>query len=151
MCLSVLLLCCKSVIYRKRSQYSSQKPLCTKDRAWKAYVKASQTAALTLLSPGLTQLQLGWKHQHPYPFTQWAFLGFISQGMRASVFSTGLLRLEFLHLHLLSKKAAKKSAKQLKTLQTPLIFSPSRAFSIFSWSHIKSKNNCLKIITHTWF
>lgn len=41
------------------SQYSSQKPLCTKDRAWKSYVKASQTAAPTHVSPDLMQLQLG--------------------------------------------------------------------------------------------
>lgn len=69
-----------------------QRPHSTEEKAWKAYVKYSQTAVSTHeFWPNATITCL--KTSHPYPFTHCTFLEFISNGMRATVFSATLLSL----------------------------------------------------------
>lgn len=76
----------------------------------------SQTAAPTHFCTGLMQLQLGWKHQHPYHTL--SLPGFINQGMWAIVSSTRLFSLEVSYISTcLAKSLKKKKTTQARNLK----------------------------------
>lgn len=112
----MLLLCFKSVRYRKRSQYSSQKPPCAEARAWKAYLRIfsnsctntflywpNATTAWLKTSASVSHTQPSWVYQPRY--------------VSHCFFHQTVQFRGFLHLYLLSKKPEKKKTTQARNLK----------------------------------
>lgn len=139
------------VVMHRRSQHIIQKPLSAQRTVHR---KLKWKLTNSHINPFRFWLNatITWNRIHPYPIAHCTFLGFISNDVRATVFSTTKTKLDFylkkfwslgvvgfllLHLYPLQNI----HPKHLKALQRPAVFSLSYSFYICSWSHTQRKNS----------